>query len=113
MKTSEHIFITIFLNVKYNELTFGKKNILNLPSQAFSILIFIKILLVTKVEPTGLGGTINVHFQCNGCEIRSLAFQGSSVVEGSKRTVVGLALGVAFFLTGHGFANFERTLKQC
>ena len=67
---------------------------------------------MTKVEPTGLGGTINVHFQCNGCEVCSLAFQGSSLVEGSKRTVVGLALGVAFFLTGHGFANFERTLKQ-
>ena len=67
---------------------------------------------MTKVESTGLGGTINVHFQCNGCDIRSLAFQGSSLVEGSKRTVVGPALGVAFFLTGHGFANFERTLKQ-
>ena len=45
--------------------------------------------------------------------MRSVSFQGSSFVEGSKRTVVGLALGVAFFLTGHGFANFERTLKQC
>ena len=45
--------------------------------------------------------------------MRSVSFQGSSFVEGSKHTVVGLALGVAFFLTGHGFANFERTLKQC
>ena len=45
--------------------------------------------------------------------MRAVSFQGSSLVEGSKRTVVGLALGVAFFLTGHGFANFERTLKQC
>lgn len=66
-----------------------------------------------RVEPTGLGGAINIHFQCSGCELRSVSFQGSSLVEGSKRTVVGLALGVAFFLTGHGFANFERTLKQC
>lgn len=68
---------------------------------------------MSKVELTGLGGSINVHFQCSGCKIRSLAFQGSSFVEGSKRTVVGLALGVAFFLTGHCYANFERTLKQC
>lgn len=68
---------------------------------------------MSKVELTGLGESINVHFQCSGCEIRSLAFQGSSFVEGSKRTVVGLALGVAFFLTGHCYANFERTLKQC
>ena len=26
--------------------------------------------------------------------------------------MVGLALGVAFFISGHGFAKFERTLKQ-
>lgn len=67
---------------------------------------------MTKVEETGLGGTLNVHFLCSGCEIRSLAFQGSSLVECSKRTVTGLALGVAFFLREHSFANFERTLKQ-
>ena len=39
-------------------------------------------------------------------------FQGSAFVEGSKRTVVGLALALAFFLSGHGFANFNRTLRQ-
>ena len=32
-------------------------------------------------------------------------------MQGSERTVVGLALGVAFFISGHGFAKFERTLK--
>ena len=35
----------------------------------------------------------------------SLAFQGSAFVEGSKQPVVGLALAVGFFLSGHGFAN--------
>ena len=48
------------------------------------------------MEPTALGGTINLHFRCNGCELRSVSFQRSSLVEGSKRTVVGLALVVAF-----------------
>lgn len=33
-------------------------------------------------------------------------------VEGSKRTVVGLSLAVGFFLSGHGFAQFVRTLRQ-
>ena len=42
----------------------------------------------------------------------SLAFQGSAFVEGSKRTVIGPALAVGFFLSGHGFANFDRTLRQ-
>ncbi|KAK3751418.1 hypothetical protein QZH41_018767, partial [Actinostola sp. cb2023] len=31
-------------------------------------------------------------FCCNGCHNRIINFQGSAVVEGSKRTVVGLAL---------------------
>jgi hypothetical protein len=34
-------------------------------------------------------------------------------IEGSKRTVVGLALAVKFFITGHGYAKFSRTLRQC
>lgn len=39
-------------------------------------------------------------------------FQGSAFLEGSKRMVIGLALAVAFFLSGHGFANFNGTLRQ-
>ena len=71
------------------------------------------ILVVTKVEPTGLGGSMNVVFTCNGCELRTVNFCGSALVEGSKRTVVSLALAVAFFITGHGYAKFSRTLRQC
>jgi len=66
-----------------------------------------------KVEPTGLGGSMNVGFVCNGCTSRTVKFCGSALVEGSKRTVVGLALAVAFFITGHGFAKFSRTLREC
>lgn len=69
--------------------------------------------MVTKVEPTGLGGSMNVAFACNGCELRTVNFSGSALVEGSKRTVVGLALAVAYFITGHGYAKFSRTLRQC
>jgi len=32
--------------------------------------------------------------------------------EGSKRTVVGLALAVAFIISGQGFAKFNKTLNQ-
>ena len=62
--------------------------------------------------PTGLGGTINVTFGCSLCTFRSANFQCSTLVEGSKRTVIGLSLAVAFFLTGHGFSQFDRTLRQ-
>ena len=69
--------------------------------------------MVSKVEPTGLGGSMNVLLCCNSCQLRTVNFQGSALVEGSKRTVVGLALAVAFFITGHGYAKFARTLRQC
>ena len=69
--------------------------------------------MVSKVEPVGLGGTMNVVFCCNSCDLRRINFKGSTLVEGSKRTVVGLALAVAFFITGHGYAKFARTLRQC
>ena len=52
--------------------------------------------MVSKIEPTGLGESLNVSFTCNGCEKWSLVYQGSPFVEGSKRTVVGLALAVGF-----------------
>ena len=55
---------------------------------------------------------MNIVFGCNGCEMRSITFQGSMQVEGSKRTVVGLALAVAFIISGHGFAKFNKTLNQ-
>lgn len=69
--------------------------------------------MVTKVEPVNLGGTMNVVFSCSSCEFRRINFEGSALVEGSKRTVVGLALAVSFFITGHGYAKFARTLRQC
>ena len=68
--------------------------------------------MLAKVEQVGLGGSLNAVFTCNSCTLRTVNFQGSALVEGSKRTVVGLALGVAFFISSQGFAKFERTLKQ-
>ena len=34
------------------------------------------------------------------------------MVEGSRRSVVALTLGVAFFISGHGYAKFDKTLRQ-
>lgn len=71
------------------------------------------LLVPSKVETVGLGGTINIPFACSGCQLRSVNFQGSSMVEASRRTVVGLALAVAFIVSGHGFSKFNKTLNQC
>ena len=68
--------------------------------------------MLAKVEANGHGGSLNAIFTCNSCSLRTLNFQGSALVEGSRRTVVGLALAVAFFISGHGFAKFNKTLRQ-
>ena len=67
----------------------------------------------SKVEPNGTGGTLNVTLSCSGCDKRIVNFRGSALVEGSKWTVVGLALAIAFFVTGHGYVKFSKTLRQC
>lgn len=67
---------------------------------------------MSAIQPNGLGGSLNATFVCNGYKSRKLQFQGAALVEGSRRTVVGLALSVAFLLSGCGFAKFDRTLKQ-
>ena len=68
--------------------------------------------MLAKVEANGQGGSLNATFTCNSCSLRKVNFQGSALVEGSKRTVVGLALAVAYFISGHGFAKFDKTLRQ-
>ena len=68
--------------------------------------------MLSKVEAVGQGGSLNATFTCTSCTLHSVNFQGSALVEGSRRTVVGLALGVAFFISGLGFAKFDRTLRQ-
>ena len=68
---------------------------------------------MSTVQLIGLGGSLNATFVCDDCKQRTVQFQGSAMVEGYRRTVVGLALSVAFLITGHGFAKFDRTLRQC
>lgn len=43
---------------------------------------------------------------------RQLAFVGQPLLK-APSAVVGLALAVAFFITGHGYVKFSRTLRQC
>ena len=63
------------------------------------------------METLGLGGAINITLACSGCQLQSVNFQGSSMVEASRRTVVRLSLAVAFIVSGHGFAKFNKTLN--
>ena len=40
------------------------------------------ILVLAKVEPVGLGGSLNAVFTCNSCTLRTVNFQGSPLGAG-------------------------------
>ena len=96
-----------------SKLTLILSSLITLHLQEPFIFVFVGLLVPSKVETVGLGGSINIFFTCNGCKLRSVSFKGSSMVEASRRTLVGLALTVGFIVSGHGFAKFNKTLNQC
>ena len=70
--------------------------------------IFVPIRAISE----GLGGAIKMVIACNGCKMRSLTFDSSPLVESSRRTMVGLALQVAFYASGCTHMQYYRTLRQ-
>ena len=63
------------------------------------------ILVLTKVEKGGLGASLNAVFKCNSCSLQTVNFQRLALVDGSKRTVMGLAPGEAFFISSLALPN--------
>ena len=59
-----------------------------------------------------LTGSLNINFTCNNCKLNTANFQGSPLVDGSNITVVGFPFAAAFFISGHGFAKSDKTLRQ-
>ena len=69
---------------------------------------FVPIRAISK----GLGGAIKIVIACNGCKMRTLTFDSSPLVESSRRTMVGLALQVAFYASGCTHMQYYCTLRQ-
>ena len=70
------------------------------------------VYVPVRVVCEGLGGGLKVEIACNGCKIRRLTFDSSPMVESSRRTLVSLALQVAFYASGCTHAQYYRILKQ-
>lgn len=62
------------------------------------------------MKTDGLGGGIQVTFSCSGCAAQPIHF-GTTFVEGSRRTVVGLSTAVAFIIAGSMYSGYHKTLK--
>ena len=70
-------------------------------------------LVPVNVKLIGLGGAAIIKFACTGCSNRRLALHSSDNVTQSKRTVVSLALQVAFVVAGCAHSQYCKVLKQC
>ena len=70
------------------------------------------VYVPVRVVCEGLGGSLKVEIACNGCKIRRLTFDSSPMIESSHRTIVSLAMQVAFYASGCTHAQYYRILKQ-
>ena len=70
------------------------------------------VYVPVRVVCEGLSRGLKVEIACNGCKIRRLTFDSSTMVESSRRTIVSFALQVAFYASGCTHAQYYRILKQ-
>ena len=70
------------------------------------------VYVPVRVVCEGLGGGLKVEIACNGCKLRRPTFDSSPMIESSRRTIVSLALQVAFYASGCTHAQYYRILKQ-
>ena len=61
---------------------------------------------------TGLGGAVEIQYDCTGCTKRQVQFNSSAVHEASQQTAVGVALQVSFIAAGCTHAQYEKVLAH-
>ena len=70
------------------------------------------LLKPTHVNLTGLGGAVDIDYDCTGCLERQLTFSSSALCEASGQNVVRLALQVAFIAAGCSYAQYKKVLAH-
>ena len=69
-------------------------------------------LVLTAYNKKGLGGAIYVKFTCCGCREVDIDYRSSQLALESRRHLVSLVLSLAFFISGHGYAAYQKTLAK-
>ena len=69
-------------------------------------------LVLTAYYKKGLGGAIYVKYTCCGCREVDIDYRSSQLALESRRHLVSLALSLAFFISGHGYAAYQKTLAK-
>ena len=69
-------------------------------------------LVLAACENKGYGGAMKFNFKCSGCWSTEVDYKSSELALNSRRQIVSLALSLAFFISGHGYAGYRKTLGQ-
>ena len=69
-------------------------------------------LVLTAYNKKGLGGAIYVKFTYCDCREVDFDYRSSQLALESRRHLVSLALSLAFFISGHGYAAYRKTLGK-
>ena len=77
-----------------------------------SPIIFLGKLVLTAFEKKGFGGAMVFAFKCRGCWTTGIDYRSSYLAQDSRRQIVSLALTLAFFISGHGYAGYRKTLGR-
>lgn len=68
--------------------------------------------MLAASDKKGLGGAMKFLFRCNGCWIEEISYASSQLALDSRRQMVSLALCLSFFISGHGYAGYRKTLGK-
>ena len=68
--------------------------------------------MLTACEKKGFGGAMMFTLKCCGCWTTEIDYKSSQLAQNSRRQIVSLALSLAFFISGHGYASYRKTLGR-
>lgn len=69
-------------------------------------------LVLTAYQKKGYGGAMIFTFKCHGCWTVETDYKSSYLAQESRRQLVSLAISLAFFISGHGYAGYRKTLGK-
>ena len=68
--------------------------------------------MLTACEKKGFGGAVMLTFKCCGCWTTQIDYKSSQLAQNSRSQIVSLTLSLAFFISGHGYASYRKTLGR-
>ena len=93
--------------------TLWSENSIGLNTSVYFLCVFVSgKLVLTACEKKGFGGAMMFTFKCCGCWTTEINYRSSQLAPNSRRQIVSLALSLAFFISGHGYPSYRKTLGR-